>query len=61
MVHFKLSTKDSLKIEKLELMSKATYSSVMGSIIYIMVCTRPDMSHVISVVNINIGNLGKVH
>ncbi|XP_075088088.1 secreted RxLR effector protein 161-like [Nicotiana tabacum] len=32
-------------------MSSVPYSSVVGSIMYAMVCTRPDISHAVSVVS----------
>ena len=32
-------------------MSRVPYSSVMGSLIYVMVCSRPDLAYVVSAVN----------
>ncbi|XP_070019638.1 secreted RxLR effector protein 161-like [Nicotiana sylvestris] len=37
--------------EEMEQMSSVPYSSVVGSIMYDMVCTRPDISHAISVMS----------
>lgn len=40
-------------------MSKIPYSSVVGNLMYLMVCTRPDISHVISLVSRYLSNPGK--
>jgi hypothetical protein len=42
-------------------MLRVPYSSAVGSIIYAMVCTRPDISHAVNVVSHYMANLGKVH
>src|SRR5688572_31132685 len=42
-------------------MSKVSYSSVVGSLMYAMVCSRPDLSHAISVVARYMSNPGKEH
>ena len=49
--HFKLSKRlcPSTKKEKGE-MSVIPYSSTIGSLMYVMMCTRPDISHVVGVV-----------
>ena len=49
--HFKLSKRlyPSTKKEKGE-MSVISYPPVVGSLMYAMVCTRPDISHAIRVV-----------
>ncbi|KAF2291104.1 hypothetical protein GH714_020002 [Hevea brasiliensis] len=48
--HFKLSADMSRKIdEEMEHMSNVPYSSVVGSIIYVMICTQPDISHAVSI------------
>ncbi|KAF2303953.1 hypothetical protein GH714_025070 [Hevea brasiliensis] len=48
--HFKLSADTSPKTdEEMEHMSSVPYSSAVGSIMYAMVCTRPDISHAVSV------------
>ncbi|KAF2308539.1 hypothetical protein GH714_010443 [Hevea brasiliensis] len=50
--HFKLSADMSPKTDKeMEHMSNVLYSSAVGSIMYAMVCTRPDISHAVSVVS----------
>nr|GEW86558.1 retrovirus-related Pol polyprotein from transposon TNT 1-94 [Tanacetum cinerariifolium] len=47
--------------EDKEDMSRVPYSSAVGSLMYAMVCTRPDLAHVVSVVSRYIHNLGKMH
>ena len=41
-------------------MTRIPYSSVVG-LMYVMVCTRPDISHAISAVSIFMSKPGKVH
>jgi len=60
--HFKLSSKQcpqSLKEE--EGMSRVPYASVVGSLMYAMVCTRPDLVYAISTVSRFMSNSGKQH
>ncbi|KAF2321259.1 hypothetical protein GH714_037815 [Hevea brasiliensis] len=48
--HFKLFANMSSKIdEEMEHMSHIPYSSVVGSILYAIVCTRPNISHAVSI------------
>jgi hypothetical protein len=42
-------------------MSRVPYSSVVGSLMYAMVCRRPDIAHVVGVVSRYMNNLGKEH
>ena len=42
-------------------MSMVPYSLVVGSLMYAMVCTRPNIAHVVRVVSRYINNLGKEH
>ncbi|KAF2325740.1 hypothetical protein GH714_034652 [Hevea brasiliensis] len=50
--HFKLSADMSLKTDKeMEHMSSVSYLSAIGSIMYAMVCTQPDIAHAVSVVS----------
>ena len=50
--HFKLSKEQSPKIEEeRDYMSKVPYVSVIGSLMYAMVCTRPDIAHAMRVVS----------
>jgi len=60
--HFKLSLKDcpSNDEEKKD-MGKIPYASAVGSLMYAMVCTRPDIAHVVSVVSRFMSNPGKEH
>uniref|UniRef100_A0A2N9IAG3 CCHC-type domain-containing protein n=1 Tax=Fagus sylvatica TaxID=28930 RepID=A0A2N9IAG3_FAGSY len=60
--HFKLSKKScpSSNKEK-ENMTSIPYSSAVGSLMYAMVCIRPDIAHVVGVVSRFIVNLDKEH
>jgi hypothetical protein len=60
--HFKLSHKlcPSTNEEKLS-MKSIPYSSAVGSLMYAMVCTRPDIAHAVGVVSRYLSNPGKVH
>ena len=40
-------------------MAKVLYSSAMGSLMYVMVCTRPDIAHAVGVVRRFLENPGK--
>jgi hypothetical protein len=42
-------------------MSRVPYSSVVGSLMYAMVCTRPDIAHAVGVVSRYMNNPGKEH
>jgi len=60
--HFRLSAALAPQSEEEEqFMSHVPYSSAIGSIMYNMVCTRPDISHAVSVVSRDMANSGKVH
>ena len=60
--HFKLSKRlcPSTEKEKGE-MSVIPYSSAVESLMYAMVCARPDISHVVGVVRRFLANPGKAH
>lgn len=60
--HLKLSKKlcPSTEKEKDE-MSSVPYSSAVGSLMYAMVCTRPDIAHAVGVVSRFLSNPGKQH
>ncbi|RVW39706.1 Retrovirus-related Pol polyprotein from transposon TNT 1-94 [Vitis vinifera] len=50
--HFKLSKEQSPKTEEeMDHMSKVPYASAIGSLMYAMVCTRPDIAHAVGVVS----------
>ena len=58
--HFKLSKEQSLKIEEERVyMSKVPYVSVIGSLMYVTVCTRPDIAHAVGVVSRYMSRPGK--
>ena len=56
-----LQTKEqSLKTkEERDHMSKVPYASTIGSLMYAMVCTRPDIAHAVGVVSKYMSRLGK--
>ncbi|GJR80126.1 zinc finger MYM-type protein 1-like protein [Tanacetum coccineum] len=57
--HFKLSLKD--RDCDFERMSKVSYANAVGSLMYLMVCTRPDIAYAVSVVSRYLANPGKNH
>ncbi|RVW34990.1 Retrovirus-related Pol polyprotein from transposon TNT 1-94 [Vitis vinifera] len=60
--HLKLSSKQSPSSEKeKEEMRKVPYASAVGSLMYVMVCTRLDIAHVVRVVNKFLSNPCKEH
>ncbi|KAE8730100.1 hypothetical protein F3Y22_tig00003041pilonHSYRG00846 [Hibiscus syriacus] len=61
-VHFRLSKEQSPKTEEERAhMVKVTYASAIGSLMYAMVCTRPDIAHAVGAVSRYMNNPGKVH
>ena len=60
--HFRLSGSQCPKNEEeLENMSKVPYASVVGCLMYAMVCTRPDLAHAVSTVSRYMANPGREH
>lgn len=60
--HFKLSADCCPTTEEdIERMSHVPYASAVDSLMYAMVCTRPDLSYVVSVVSRYMHNPGKDH
>lgn len=60
--HFKLSKKDSLKIEKeKDYMSRVSYAIVVDNLIYAMVSTRPDIAQVVRVASRFISKPRRMH
>ena len=58
--HFRLSaTLCPQTEEEVEHMFRVPYSSAVGSTMYAMVCTRPDISQAVSVVSRYMANIGK--
>ena len=50
--HFKLSSRQcSSSLKDKKDMKNVLYKSAVGSLIYAMVCTSPDIAHVVSVVS----------
>ena len=47
--------------DDIEYMSRVPYTSAIGSLMYAMVCSRPDLSHALSVVSRFMANPGKEH
>ena len=60
--HMKLSKKmcPTSRVEK-DNMAKVPYSSIVGSIMYAIVCTKPDVAHAVGVVRRFLDNSGKEH
>ena len=60
--HLRLSSQHSPKTyaEK-EDMAKVPYASAVGSLMYAMVCTRPDLAYAVGVVSRFISNPGREH
>ena len=60
--HFKLSKEQSPKTEEeMDYMSKVSYASTIGSLMYAMVCTRPNIAHAVGVVSRFMSRPGKQH
>lgn len=61
-MHFRLSVKHSPSTEKeKEEMQKIPYSSAVGSLMYAMVCTRPDLAYAVGTVSRFLSNPGREH
>jgi hypothetical protein len=60
--HFKLTKEMCPKTqEEIEYMSRVPYSSTVKSLMYAMVCTRPDIAHEVGVVSRYMSNPSKEH
>uniref|UniRef100_A0A3Q7EB23 Reverse transcriptase Ty1/copia-type domain-containing protein n=1 Tax=Solanum lycopersicum TaxID=4081 RepID=A0A3Q7EB23_SOLLC len=60
--HFKLSKEQSPKTtEERDHMTLVPYALAVGSLMYAMVCTRPDIEHAVGVVSRYMANPGKEH
>jgi hypothetical protein len=58
--HFILSsTQCPISNEDIEYMSQVPYSNVVGSLMYAMVCSRPNLSYAMSLVSRYMANPGK--
>ncbi|KAL8465542.1 hypothetical protein ACS0TY_034869 [Phlomoides rotata] len=61
-LHLKLSMQQSSKSEHdRSLMDKIPYASSVGSLMYDMVCCRPDLTHAMSVVSRYMSDPGRPH
>ena len=59
---FKLSNRDSPKDDsERALMENIPYASAIGSIMYAMICTRPDIAHAVGVVSRFMSKPGRQH
>jgi hypothetical protein len=60
--HFKLSSSQSPRTDlDFDYMSKVPYSSVVDSLMYAMVCSHPDLSYAMSLVNRYMANPSREH
>nr|GEZ87283.1 retrovirus-related Pol polyprotein from transposon TNT 1-94 [Tanacetum cinerariifolium] len=60
--HFKLSLKDCpIRDCDVKRMSKVPYANTVGSLMYLMVYTRPDIAYAVSIVSRYLANPGKNH
>jgi len=60
--HFRLSKQQSPRTEQEQSgMSRVPYASAIGSLMYAMVCTRPDIAHAVGAVSRYMSNPGKQH
>jgi hypothetical protein len=60
--HFCLFTLQCPKIvEETKDMSKVSYASAMGCLMYVMVCTRPNLAHAVNMVSKYMANSGRQH
>ena len=58
--HFKLSKEQSPKTEEeRDHMRKVPYASAIGNLMYVVVCTRPDIAHAVRVISRFMSRLGK--
>lgn len=60
--HFRLSAEECPKLdEEKKEMESIPYTSAVGSLMYAMICTQPDLAHGMSVVSRFMVNPGKMH
>ncbi|GJZ20305.1 zinc finger, CCHC-type containing protein [Tanacetum coccineum] len=61
-VHIKVSLEDCPSSDwEVERMSNVLYVNVVGSLMYLMVCTRPDIAYVVSIMSKYLTNPDKTH
>ena len=58
--HFRLSSQQSPATvsEKVDI-ARVSFASIVGSLMYVMVCTRPDIAHAVGIVSRFLSNMGK--
>ena len=60
--HFKLNSRHSPSTDKeKEDMRRVLYALAVGSLMYAMVCTRPDITYAVGVVSCFLSNLRRLH
>ena len=60
--HFWLSKDQSPSTKQKQVyMAKVSYASIIGSLMYVMVCTRSNITHAVGVVSRYISNMGTQH
>ena len=60
--HFRLSTTQCPKTDDgVQEISKISYASTVGCLIYVMVCTRPNLAQAVSAVSKFLSNLRQSH
>ena len=60
--HFRLSKEQLLKTkEESDHISKVHYASVIGNLMFAMVCTTPDIAHAMGIVSRHMSRPGKQH
>lgn len=60
--HFKLSQQNSPKTEEeVSYMKKVPYANAVGSLVYLMICTQPDLAYAMSLVSRYMGKPGRLH
>ena len=60
--HFKLKTiMSSITVEECEYMTHVPYASAVGSLMYVIVCTRPGLSQAVSMINRYMHDPGRGH
>lgn len=60
--HFQLSSQSCpITEDEVGYMSRVPYANAVGCLMYAMICTRPDISHAVSVVSRYMANPGKEH
>lgn len=59
--HFKLSHQNSPKSEEADYIKNVPYANAVGSLMYVMICTKPDLAYSASLVSRYMGKLEKLH